>query len=123
VTIKVTVDFHDVIEELDRLGRGPGAGKTTMALESILATSFSAVLAKVHVLSGGLKASGHPSSEFDGDRWVGTIHFARHPGIFELARGNAPTLNHPEGGHYFFDPAYETPEAYENAIMGFLKGD
>jgi hypothetical protein len=44
------------------------------------------------------------ASHNSGDVWEGEISFARHPGIFELARGDSPTKFHPEGGHYFFDP-------------------
>lgn len=71
--------------------------------EKTFAETFTAVDAKVHVLTGGLKASGVPRTHFDGDTWQGEIEFDRYPGIFELARGDSPTLNHPEGGHNFFD--------------------
>lgn len=114
------MNARDAIHELDRLAGGPHS--VVPEFESILLGSFAAVEAKVHVLSGQLKASGHPSSTFDGDTWSGTLSFARHPGIFELARHDHPTLNHPEGGHFFFEPAYETPQAYENAVIDFLRG-
>lgn len=120
--VSFSMDAEAVIRELDRLADGPGAGPTAFRLESILAHSFAEVSARVHVLTGGLKASGHPASEYDGSTWTGTLYFARHPGIFELARGNTPTLNHPEGGHYFFAPAYDTPDEYKAAIMEFLAG-
>lgn len=89
--------------ELDRLAEGP-TGETVMRMEAALAEATVVTEGRIHVITGGLKASLHPSSSFDGDSWEGTLSAARHPGIFELARGNAPTMNHPEGGHYFYDP-------------------
>jgi len=94
---------HAAGPELDRLAAGP-AGETVVAMESALMNGFIVTEARVHVITGFLKASGHPSSSFDGQQWEGEIDFARYPGIFELARGNMPTKNHPEGGHYFFEP-------------------
>jgi hypothetical protein len=118
-----TVDFSRVIHELDRLGAGPGGDGTTFRLEGIMLENFQQTQEDAHVITGHLKAEGHPSSSFDGDKWEGTISYPRKPGIFELARGNKPTLNHPEGGHYFFRSSYEdTPERYKDAIMGFLRG-
>lgn len=89
--------------ELNRLIAGP-AGETVYAMESALLRGYTVTEARTHVITGALRASGHPSSSFDGDTWEGEIAFARHPGIFELARGDAPTRYHPSGGHYFFDP-------------------
>lgn len=119
-SVRFTMDASDATRELDRLAAGPHS--VVPEFEGILLSSFAAVAAKVHVITGQLKSSGHPSSSFDGLRWEGTIHFARHPGIFELARHDHPTLNHPEGGHFFFEPAYETPQAYESAVIDFLRG-
>lgn len=123
MSVSVTMDASAVIRELDRLSRGPGAGGTTFALERILLQNFAQTQAQVHVMTGVLKGSGHPSSSFDGDVWEGTISYARHPGIFELARGNRATVNHPEGGHYFFESSYRTGPEYEDAVLGFLRGD
>jgi hypothetical protein len=124
VTVSITVDMDDVIHEIKRLADGPGAGETTFALERILLENFAQTQEQVHIITGMLKAGGHPSSSFDGDVWEGTIAYPRHPGIFELARGNHPTANHPEGGHYFFSSSYEdTPARYEAAMLGFLQGD
>lgn len=120
MTFSVEVDVTEVLHELDRLARGPGAGETTFRLESILVTAFAGTQERVHVITGVLKGSGHPTSQFDGETWTGEIGYARHPGIFELARGNHPTVNHPEGGHYFLGPAYDTDEPIKQAILGFL---
>jgi len=120
MSVSFEVDADAVIRELDRLARGPGAGETTFRLEAILVSAFAATQERVHVMTGVLKASGHPTSGFDGETWTGEIGFARHPGIFELARGDQPTLNHPEGGHYFLGPAYDTDEPVKQAILGFL---
>lgn len=116
----VDVDMSDVIQELDRLARGPGAGETTFRLEAILVSAFAATQEQVHVITGALKGSGHPTSQFDGETWTGEISYARHPGIFELARGNHPTKNHPEGGHYFLAAAYDTDHPIQEAILQFL---
>ncbi len=122
MTIKVSMDITDAEHELDRLAAGPGSSGT-LALESVLARSFAHSQEAVHVLSGGLKASGHPESEYDGDTWSGTLVYDRHPGIFELARGDSPTLNHPEGGHgsFLFDAPRFNAE-YEQAVSGWLEG-
>lgn len=108
------------IRELDRLARGPFT--VVSQFEAVLMSSFTATQERVHVMTGQLKASGHPSSSFTGDVWEGVLHYARHPGIFELARGDQPTLNHPEGEHYFFDPAYHTGPEYERVFYDFLDG-
>jgi hypothetical protein len=99
-----TVDLDGAGEELSRLSRGPGA-RTIMAMEAALLEGYTITEARVHVITGQLKASGHPSSSFDTRTWDGTISFDRDPGIFELARGNTPTKHHEDGEHYFFDPA------------------
>jgi len=106
VTIRYTVELYGPRGagfELDRLAEGPG-NETVLRMEAALAAGNTMTEARAHVITGGLKASIHPESHFDGETWEGTIDAARYPGIFELARGNTPTLNHPEGGHYFFDP-------------------
>jgi hypothetical protein len=124
MTVSFTADFSRVIREIDRLAHGPGADGTTFRLEGIMLQNFQQTQGDVHIITGYLKSSGHPSSSFDGEVWEGTIHYARRPGIFELARGNKPTLNHPEGGHYFFSSSYEeTPQQYKDAVLGFLRGD
>jgi hypothetical protein len=91
-------------DELDRLAAGPGP-RTIAEMEAALLEGFTITEGKVHVITGYLKASGHPSSHRDPGTWTGEIAYDRHPGIFELARGHSATGNHPEGGHYFFgDP-------------------
>lgn len=106
--------------ELDRLAVGP-VGETVLAMEAALMAGYVTTEARVHVITGYLKASGHPSSSFDGEQWEGEIDFARYPGIYELARGNSPTLNHPEGGHYFFDPGGPDFEhAVRQAVWDFI---
>lgn len=91
-------------DELDRLARGPG-GRTIADMERSLLLGYSITEARVHVITGSLKASGHPWSDFAGDKWTGEIDFAHDPGIFELARGDSPTRYHPAPGrHYFYDP-------------------
>jgi hypothetical protein len=110
-------------DELGRLSRGPDM-KTIAEMETALLTGFSLTEARVHVITGELKASGHPSSHHDETSWEGTISFARDPGIFELARGNSPTRYHPLGGHYFFDPGGPIFErGVRQAIWDWVTGD
>jgi hypothetical protein len=124
MSVTFTVDFSRVLHEIGRLADGPGHDGTTFRLEGIMLQNFGEVEEAVHVITGRLKAGGHPESSFDGDRWTGTIAFPRHPGIFELARGDTPTQNHPEGLHNFLRSSYtETPERYKAAILGFLRGE
>lgn len=103
MSIRFEVDLNGAGHELDRLAEGPG-GTTVARMESALLAGYMTSLGKVHVITGYLKSTLHPSSEFSGDTWTGTIAAARYPGIYELARGNMPTHNHPAGGHYFFGP-------------------
>lgn len=109
--IHIEIDAADVLAELTRLSSPPA--EAYAKLEGILLSSFAATQAHVHVITGFLKASGHPSSEVSGDEWSGTLSYARYPGIYELARGDKPTQNHPEGGHFFFDPP-EGDDAYRH---------
>lgn len=101
VMLKFDMDISDVEAELTRLQHPPVA-----KLESVLTTTFSVTEARVHVLTGKLRGSGHPSSEYVGGVWTGTLSYDRDPGIFELARGPRKTRHH--GGltdsHFFFDP-------------------
>lgn len=98
-------------DELDRLARGPDA-QTIAHMEAALLLGYTLAEAKVHVITGALKASGHPQSSFDKATWSGEIDFARYPGIFELARGDAPTRHHPyPGEHYWFNPGGHEFEA------------
>lgn len=100
----VHVDLNGAGDELDRLARGPGA-RTIAHMEASLLLGYTLAEAKVHVITGELKASGHPQSSFDVATWSGEIDFARYPGIFELARGDTATKYHPyPGEHYFFGP-------------------
>lgn len=101
--IRIEVDLNGVGDELDRLAHGPGP-ETVGRMEAALLAGFATSEGKVHVITGYLKSTLHPSSSFSGDVWEGEMSAARHPGIFELARGDSPTKYHPTGGHYFFGP-------------------
>ena len=103
---------HGAGLELGRLAAGPGP-VTIGVMEGALAAATATTEARVHVITGYLKSTVHPESSYTGEQWEGTIEAARHPGIFELARGNMPTKYHPDGGHYFFDPG--GPE-FEHAV-------
>lgn len=123
--IKVEMEMygfpHAAGPELDRLAHGPGSS-TVMAMEAALLAGFTVSAAKVHVITGQLKASMTVASEFTADTWTGTMSAARNPGIFELARGNAPTKYHPyPGDHYFFGPGGQDFErAVRNAVWDWV---
>jgi hypothetical protein len=121
-SIRFEVDLDGAGLELERLQNPP-----VRELEAVLAATFVITEARVHVETGQLKASGHPSSDFSGDVWSGTISFDSYPGLFELARGpndvalrrsknprsaGPPRLNPgpklkghhgPRDSHFFFD--------------------
>jgi hypothetical protein len=95
------VDLDGAGDELGRLAKGPG--EAVMArIDGALMTGFAMSEAKVHVITGLLKASGHVVTHQSPGNWSGSMEFARYPGVFELARGNTPTAHH-DGGHYFMD--------------------
>lgn len=90
--------------ELDRLEKGP-AGETVARMEASLVANTLAVEQRTHVITGYLKSTIRFDSSFEGDQWEGTMYGARYPGIYELARGDSPTLHHPAPGHHnFFGP-------------------
>lgn len=124
--IKVEVKMygfpHAAGPELDRLAAGPGPA-TLGGMEAALMTGYATSLSRVHVITGQLKASLHPSSSFAGDTWTGTMSAARYPGIYELARGNRPTKYHPAGGHYFFGPGGQDFErAVRQTVWEWITG-
>lgn len=113
---------HAAGPELDRLALGPT--ETLNVFERALVDGFIATEARVHVITGALKASGHINSSWDGNQWDGEIDFARYPGIFELARGDSPSMYHPEGDHYFFkESGPEFERAVRQAVWEFVGGD
>jgi hypothetical protein len=119
MSIHFEVDDSEAMSEIDRLAKGPD----TSGLEHALLAGLMETAAKVHVITGRLKGGGHPESEYEDGNWKGTIAFPRHPGIFELARGDTPTGNHPEGGHFFFDPAGENYlDAVKQEMKNFVEG-
>lgn len=102
--------YHGVVylngagEELDRLARGPGP-EIIARMEAALLECYMVTEGRTHVITGALRASGHPQSSWQQWVWSGQVNYARYPGIFELARGDSPTRHHPfPGDHYFYGP-------------------
>lgn len=125
--VYVTVDLYGprgAGYELDRLEKGP-AGDTLDRMEASLASHAVAVEARTHVITGYLKGTIRSYSDFAGAVWEGTIAGARFPGIYELARGDTPTKEHPYPGHHNFfgphGPAYE--KEIRQAVWEFCGGD
>jgi hypothetical protein len=108
-------------DELARLARGPDM-RTIAAMEAALLTGYAITEGRVHVITGALKASGHPWSDFDRDVWTGEMDYARNPGIFELARGDAATRYHPyPGRHYLYDPGgHEFEKGVRQAVWDWV---
>lgn len=112
---RMLVMKEEGLDEIIRFLRAGARGMSKLThakLDTNWDAAASAVDAHVHVESERLKLSGrHPTHVYD-DIWTGEITYYRKPGIFELARGDSPSRNHPEGGHYFFEAA----EPFMNAI-------
>jgi hypothetical protein len=117
--IVITVDLNGAGDELDRLAHGPG-GETVGRMEAALLSGFATTEGKVHVITGYLKSTLHPSSSFSGDEWEGQMSAARYPGIFELARGDRPTKYHPGGGHYFFTGGPDFERGVREAVWDWV---
>lgn len=119
-----TVYLDGAGDELDRLAAGPGM-KTIAAMEAALLRGYVITEERVHVITGGLKASGHPESYRDAFTWSGQMNYDRNPGIFELARGDAPSRYHPAPGrHYFFDPGgHEFEKGVRQAFWDWVTDD
>jgi hypothetical protein len=129
-SVRFEVDLDGIPRELERLSHPP-----VIELEGVLAATFAITQARVHVITGKLKASGHPSSTYADDVWDSTIAYDRIPGIFELARGPRPSEHHhPPDTHFFFDPVEapimgpwdslegEGAHMYEAVIMDWIRG-
>lgn len=99
--VEIVTTLQHMIADFSELEHAPGY-KAIGRLELALAEAFEASQLIVHVLSGDLKASGTPHTSFTGSEWSGGIDYARHPGIFELALGDQPSIMHPEGQHGAF---------------------
>lgn len=97
----VVVGFNGLINPFEELSKGL-TFRQINRFEKTTADMFADTQARVHVLTSKLKLSGQPRTHFDGDEWSGEIEYAENPGIFEIARGDSPSRDHPEGGHDFF---------------------
>lgn len=92
--------------------------KHIRALDNLLDAAFAATQSKVHIDTGYLIESGDVHRHFVGDIWYGEISYARYPGIFELARGDSPSREHPAGGHHFFNAVEPFIPEMELAVDG-----
>lgn len=78
--------YVDVSEWLDALDAHIGPGEEShVALNGVLASLFNEIRAKVHVVTGSLKASGRMNTDVSDDEWRGEITFG----------GPAPGMAHP----------------------------
>lgn len=105
---------------------GPISYKIVAKLEKILAEFYADTQARTHVITGSLKASGIPDSDYDADKWEGSITYGgtlwRGPApgppndpvdyaIYEMARG---------GDHDFFKEAPYYIEKFEEVVEDFI---
>jgi hypothetical protein len=78
--------YVDVSEWLDALDAHEGPGEETLVeLSRTLAAGFAETQARVHVVTGSLKASGRVRNSRDHDSWEGEITYG----------GPAPGMPHP----------------------------
>lgn len=104
-----------MIRAIDRVS-GPPSFTTTGRLETLIQTMYGFTQARVHVISGRLRASGRTETDMANRVWSGSILYggpSGHPayyGIYEMRRrGVKPGL----GPHDFFagleafDPQFE----------------
>lgn len=116
VSIKMRVTGLDRMEETFTKSAVGMTYKEITPFEKTLKLCRTSVTEATHVETGVLRLSVRSSSHFDGDEWSGEVYAARYPGIFELARGDAPTKYHPYPGNHFFFNAVEPyiPEFADN---------
>jgi hypothetical protein len=90
-------------------------------LEAVWAEMFAETQIHTHVITGSLKASGHPDTDYDGAVWRGTITYGgpstgiNNPveyAIYEMARG---------GSHNFFKSLPWYHEALKEAVKAAFK--
>lgn len=119
--VKIEIDGLDnLINPFERMSKGLDF-RGVNRFEKTLFLAFAETQARVHVLTGRLKASGTKRSNNDGSVWTGEIEYLHHPGVFELARGDKPTRNHPEGGHDFFGGLDDFTAKFEENIDDYFK--
>lgn len=107
--IRVTSDWSDVENELDRLSSQPSAA-TAARLRAVLDTGFATTQAAVHRETGALAASGKVEDSKDriADQWEGTITYGDDSGpvdyaIYEKRRGaHWAGASSVKGDHDFF---------------------
>jgi len=115
----ITVDDHEVMDELDRLDRIP-TFKDKAALDAVLVAGFKEMQADTHVRTGSLVSSEKQESKEHGKKWEGQLSAGgvstgvNNPvnyAIYEKARG---------GPHDFmaFFPGFE--KQLEETIMEIL---
>jgi hypothetical protein len=117
----VDVEFGDIYQELDRLAEVDL--ETVVALEGVLAGMFQATQQYVHVITGSLRGSGNPESEFSDDKWTGEITYGgASPGF---PKNPVTYARHEQGrgpGHDFLRPAVELSPEVGAVVKRFLEG-
>lgn len=119
------IDLDPMIDEVGRIGGQP-AFRTIARLEAVLALQFADTQERTHILTGSLKISGRPESDYDSAtrHWSASITYGGEaPGainnpvdyaIYEMARG---------GDHDFFAGLSRYDDLYPEAINSHFTGD
>jgi hypothetical protein len=118
----IQVDISDVEKELDRIIDGPNV-EDILEFEAVLASQFQITQQAVHVITGSLRNSGHPSSVASADKWEGkivyggpSIGFPHNPvkyAHYEQER---------DGAHDYMQAIYALDSQYGNAVESWMKG-
>lgn len=98
-----TVGLDEMWKDFKKLATHGTRTRGLKRVDRLFYAAFAATQSKVHVETGRLQESGRADTHYLFDMWIGEIQYRRNPGIFELARGDTPTLTHPTGGHHFFN--------------------
>ncbi len=118
--------LNEVVNEFGVMS-GPIPFKTVARLENVLDAFFTDTQARTHILTGSLKASGYPESDYDADEWHGSITYggalwrpplgpgpAQDPvdyAIYEMARGD---------DHDFFSHAPIFSAQFEQVVADYI---
>ena len=124
----VHINEEGLNEVINQFGvwSGPLSFRIVAKLEKVLADFFKNTQSRTHVITGSLKASGIPESDYDADKWTGSITYggtlwkspapgpAKDPveyAIYEMNRG---------GDHDFYADAPFYEQKFEDVVNEFI---
>lgn len=126
MSLEIRVDVDDILAELDRLADAPNE-RTIFELNSVLALTFEATQAFVHVQTGSLKGSGKQHSEVKGDVWIGEVTYGG------TSTGPIPLVEYAvieqerrpdrRGNHDFLTPSLHMSGLFDAVVHSALRGE